>query len=109
MFGLCLDEQLGGSKSVRREATDELFGEPHGNKGQGVSPIGRRVELPANREVRWRVPECERSLVETSGKPVSETSFSAKAGQHRTLVQLGKLTQRVDPEPTKHVGERGQA
>jgi hypothetical protein len=109
MFCLCLDKQLGSCEPVRSEAADELVGKPYGNKGQGVSPIGRRVERPANREVRWRVPESEWSLVETPGKPVGKTSFGTKSGQHRTLVQLGELTQRADPESPEHVGEHGQA
>jgi hypothetical protein len=109
MFGLCLDKQLGSGKSVRREAADELVGKPDGNKGKGVSPVRRRVERPANREVRWRVPEGERSLVEAPGKPVGETSFGAKSRQDRTLVQLGERTQRADPESPQHVGEQGQS
>ena len=109
MFGLCLDEQLGSSKPVRSKATDKLFGEPYRNKGQGVRPIGGRVESPASREVCWRLPESERSLVETSGKAVSKASFGTKSGQHGSLVQLGKLTQRADPEPPEHLGELGQA
>jgi len=109
MFGLCLDKQLGSGEPVRSEAADELIGKPYGNKGQGVSSVGRRVEHPANREVRWRVPESERSLVESPGKPVGKASFGTKSGQHRTLVQLGELTQRADPEPPEHVGEHGQA
>ena len=90
MFGLCLDKQLGSGEPVRGEAADELIGKPYGNKGQGVSSVGRRVEHPANREVRWRVPESERSLVESPGKPVGKASFGTKSGQHRTLVQLGE-------------------
>jgi len=109
MFGLCLDKQLGSGEPVRSEAADELIGKPYGNKGQGISSVGRRVEHPANREVRWRVPESERSLVESPGKPVGKASFGTKSGQHRTLVQLGELTQRADPEPPEHVGEHGQA
>ena len=109
MFGLCLDKQLGNGEPVRSEAADELIGKPYGNKGQGISSVGRRVEHPANREVRWRVPESERSLVESPGKPVGKASFGTKSGQHRTLVQLGELTQRADPEPPEHVGEHGQA
>jgi hypothetical protein len=109
MFGLCLDKQLGGGKSVRREAADELVGKPYGNKGQSVRPVSRWVERPANREVRRRVPEGERSLVEAPGKPVGKTSFGAESRQDRTLVQLGELTQRADPEPPQHVGEQGQS
>ena len=109
MFGLCLDKQLGSGQPVRSEAADELIGKPYGKKGQGVSPVGGRVELPANCEIRWRVPEIERSLVETPGKPVGRTPFGTKSSLHRTLVQLGKLTKRADPEPPEHVGELGQA
>jgi hypothetical protein len=109
VFRLRLDEQLGSSQPVRREAADELIGKPYRNKGQGVSPVGRRIEHPTDREVRWRVPESERSLVETPRKPVGKTSFGAESRQDRTLVQLGELTQRADPEPAKHVGEHGQA
>jgi len=109
MFGLCLDEQLGSGEPVRRKATDKLIGKPHGNEGQGVCPVGRRVEHAANREVRWRVPESERSLVEAPGKAVGKTSFGTKSGQYRALVQHGELTQRADPEPPEHVGEHGQS
>ena len=109
MFGLCLDKQLGSGEPMRREATDELIGKPHGNKGQGVSPVGRWVEGPVDREICWRVPESERSLVETPGEPVGKTAFGTKSGQHRTLIQLGELAQRADPEPPQHVGEHGQA
>jgi hypothetical protein len=97
MFGLCLDEQLGSGEPVRAKTADELIDKPYGNKGQGVSPVGRRVDLPASREIRWRVPESKRSLVETPCKPVGKTSLGTKSGQHRTLVQLGELTQRADP------------
>jgi hypothetical protein len=109
MFCLCLDKQLSSGETVRGEAANELIGKAYGNKCQGVSPVGRRVERPVNREVRWRVPENERSLVETPGKPMGKTAFDSKSGQHRTLVQLGELTERADPEPPEHVGEHGQA
>jgi hypothetical protein len=84
---------------VRSKAADELVGEPHGKKRQGVSPVDGRIEFPANREVRWRVPECERSLVETTGKAVGKTAFSSKSCLHRAVVQFSKLTQCSDPEP----------
>ena len=109
MFGLGLDEQLGSGQSMRSEATDELIGKPYGNKGQGVSPVGRWVESPVNREICWRVPESERSLVETPGKPVSKAAFGTKPSQHRPLVQLGELAQRANPEPAEDVGEHWQA
>ena len=109
MFGLGLDEQLGSGQSMRSEATDELIGKPYGNKGQGVSPVGRWVERPVNGEICWRVPESERSLVETPGKPVSKAAFGTKPSQHRTLVQLGELAQRANPEPPEDVGEHWQA
>ncbi len=109
MFGLCLDEQLGGGEPKWSKAADELIGKPYCDKGQGVSPVGWRVDLPASREVRRRVPESKWSLVETPGKPVGKTTFATKSGQHRTLVQLGELTQRTDPEPPEHSGEHGQA
>jgi hypothetical protein len=109
MFGLCLDQQLGGGEPVRREATDELVSKPYGNKSQGVGPVGRWIEHPADHEVRWRVPELERALVEAPGEPVGKTSFGAKSRQDRTLVQLGELTERADPEPAQHFGEHGQA
>ena len=109
MFGLCLDEQLGSGEPIWGKASNKLIGKPYCDKGQGVSPVGRRVDLPVSREVRRRVPESKRSLVETPGKPVSKTSFGTKSGQHRTLVQLGELTQRADPEPPEHLGEHRQA
>jgi hypothetical protein len=108
MFGLCLDEQLSGGKTARCEAVDELFGKTYRDKGQGVSPIGGRVEFPANREVcRW-IPENKRPLVESPGKPVCKAPFGAETGQHRSLVQLAELTQRADPEPPEHASELGQ-
>ncbi len=109
MFGLCLDEQLGSGEPIWGKASNKLIGKPYCDKGQGVSPVGRRVDLPVSREVRRRVPESKRSLVETPGKPVSKTSFGTKSGQHRTLVQLGELTQRADPETPEHLSEHGQA
>jgi hypothetical protein len=108
MFCLCLDEQLSGGKTARCEAVDELFGKTYRDKGQGVSPIGGRVELPANREVcRW-ILESKRPLVEPPGKTVGKTSFGAEPAEHRSLVQLTELTQCADPEPPEHAGELGQ-
>jgi len=108
MFGLCLDEQLGNSETAWCEAVDELFGKTYSDKGQGVSPIGWRIEFPANRQVCRRILESKRPLVESPGKPVSKTSFGAEPGQHCSLVQLAELTQGADPEPPEHVGELGQ-
>jgi hypothetical protein len=91
------------------ETADEFLGEPYRNKSEGVSSLSGRVELPANSEVRRGVAKSERSLVESPGEPVRKTSFGTEAGQHRRLVQLAKLTQRVDPEPPEHIDESGQA
>jgi hypothetical protein len=108
MLGLGLDEELGGSKPARREATDELLGKTYGDEGQSVSPVSRRVELPANREVyRW-VPESKRPLVEPSGEPVGEASLGAEPGQHRSLFQLAEIAQCADPEPPEHASELRQ-
>jgi hypothetical protein len=108
MLGLGLDEELGGSKPARREATDELLGKTYGDEGQSVSPVSRRVELPANREVCRRVPESKRPLVEPPGKPVGEASLGAEPGQHRSLFQLAKIAQCADPEPPEHASELRQ-
>ena len=109
MFCLGLDEQLGGREPARRETTDKLFGKAHGDKGQGVRPVGGRIESPANREIYRRISESKLSLVETAGEPVGKASFGAKSGQYRRLVQIGKLTQRGNPQPSEHLGELGQA
>jgi len=108
MLGLCLDEQLGRREPMGSEAADELIGKADGKKGQGVSPVGGRVERLANREVRWRVPESKWSFVETPGKPVGRGTFGSKSCLHGAVVQLGELTQGADPEPPEEVGEHRQ-
>jgi hypothetical protein len=109
VLGLCLDEQLGGREPVRSETVDELVGKANCEKRQSVSPVGGRVELPAGREVRWRVTESKRTLVETPRKPVSKIAFGSESCLYRTLIQPGELTQSADPEPTEQVSEHGQA
>jgi len=59
MLGLGLDAQLGGSKPAPAEATDQLLGKADCHEGKGICPVGGRVELPANRQVRRRVPKGE--------------------------------------------------
>jgi hypothetical protein len=109
MLCLCLDEQLGGSEPVRGKAPHELICKPHGAKGQRVGPVRGWVDLPASRQVRRRIAQDERSLVETLGKAVGKAAFRSEPGQHCTLVQPCELTQRADPEPPENVGKLGQA
>lgn len=109
MFSLRLDEQLGGREPVRGETADKFLGKSYRDKGQGVRPVGGRVESPANREVCGRVPESEWPLVETLGEAVGKTPFATEAGQYRALVQPGELAQRADPESSEHIGKLGPA
>ncbi len=109
MLGLRLDQQLGGGEPMRSEAADEVVGKPHGMKGESIRSVDGRVELPASHEVRWGIPEDERSLVETLGQPVRRVSSCPESCLHVTLVQLGKFAQRADPEPSEQVGEYGKA